>query len=75
MFHWPLENVVEIRFGAAARLTRESLQLSSSLEPRWLTVVYTLDSRWKILNVVAPDEAVCILLFMPLMNPTLIIDM
>ncbi|VDB86429.1 unnamed protein product [Peniophora sp. CBMAI 1063] len=54
----PLENVVELRFGSAARLTREALQLSSSLEPRWLTVVYTLDSRWKTLNAVAPDEQI-----------------
>ncbi|KZV60623.1 PLC-like phosphodiesterase [Peniophora sp. CONT] len=54
----PLENVVEIRYGSAARLTREALQLSSTIEPRWLTVVYTLDSRWKTLNIVAPDEQI-----------------
>ena len=71
----PLENVVEVRFGAAARLMRESFKVSPLLEPRWLTVVYALGSRWKLLHIVAPDEEVRFLLRMSLPRAGLSVEL
>ncbi|KAI0049935.1 PLC-like phosphodiesterase [Auriscalpium vulgare] len=49
----PLENIKELRSASDARHHREMLQLSSEVEGRWLTIVYTLEGHYKMWHVIA----------------------
>ncbi|KAF8491854.1 PLC-like phosphodiesterase [Russula emetica] len=51
----PIENIKELRTASDARYYRELFQLSQECENRWLTIIYTLDGRWKIWHVIAPS--------------------
>jgi hypothetical protein len=51
----PIENIKELRTASDARYYRELFQISQECENRWLTVIYTLDGRWKLWHVVAPS--------------------
>ncbi|KAI9509539.1 PLC-like phosphodiesterase [Russula earlei] len=50
-----IENIKELRTASNARYYRELFQISHECENRWLTIIYTLDGRWKILHVIAPS--------------------
>ncbi|KIO30109.1 hypothetical protein M407DRAFT_69612 [Tulasnella calospora MUT 4182] len=50
-----IENIREMRAGADARNYREQLKISEEEEPRWITIVYTCDGKFKTLHVVAPE--------------------
>jgi len=54
----PIENIQELRIASDARHYRELFQISQELENQWLTIIYTLDGRWKIWHVIAPSVAV-----------------
>ncbi|KAI0305117.1 1-phosphatidylinositol-4,5-bisphosphate phosphodiesterase 1 [Multifurca ochricompacta] len=51
----PIENIKELRTASDARYYRELFQISQECENRWLTIIYTLDGRWKIWHVIAPS--------------------
>jgi hypothetical protein len=57
-FTVPIENIRELRIASDARHYRELFQISQELENRWLTIIYTLDGRWKIWHVIAPSVVV-----------------
>jgi hypothetical protein len=50
----PIENIKELRTGSDARYYRELFHISQECENRWLTIIYTLDGRYKIWHVIAP---------------------
>jgi phosphatidylinositol phospholipase C delta len=54
VFIVPIENIKELRTASDARHYRELFQISKESETRWLTIIYTLDDRWKICHVIAP---------------------
>jgi phosphatidylinositol phospholipase C delta len=54
----PIENIRELRTGADARFNRQQFQISQEYEPRWITIIYTLDGRWKTLHAIAPSTDV-----------------
>lgn len=49
----PIECIKEIRSSADARYYREQFQLSQDHEPRWLTIIYVLDGKYKTMHLVA----------------------
>jgi phosphatidylinositol phospholipase C delta len=51
----PIENIKELRTASDARYYRELFQISQECENRWLTIIYTLDGRWKQWHVIAPS--------------------
>ncbi|GJJ14667.1 hypothetical protein Clacol_008933 [Clathrus columnatus] len=51
----PIEAIKEIRAGEATRSHRVQLRIAADAEPRWLTLVYLADGKYKTLNVVAPS--------------------
>ena len=51
----PIENIKELRTASDARYYRELFQISQECENRWLTIIYTLDVRWKQWHVIAPS--------------------
>ncbi|KAG8999389.1 Phospholipase C [Tulasnella sp. JGI-2019a] len=48
-----IENIREMRTGANARNYRESFKVAVDAEPRWLTIIYVCDGKYKTLHVVA----------------------
>ncbi|KZT43280.1 PLC-like phosphodiesterase [Sistotremastrum suecicum HHB10207 ss-3] len=48
-----IENIKEIRAGPDARNYREQFKIGSDAEVRWLTLVYTVEGKYKTLHVVA----------------------
>ncbi|KZS96863.1 PLC-like phosphodiesterase [Sistotremastrum niveocremeum HHB9708] len=48
-----VENIKEIRAGPDARNYREQFKIGSDAEGRWLTLVYTVEGKYKTLHVVA----------------------
>ena len=54
----PIESIKEIRTGSDARYYREQFQLASSYEDRWFTLVYTLDSEYKTLHLIAATREI-----------------
>ncbi len=57
----PIENIKELRTASDARYYRELFQISQECENRWLTIIYTLDGRYKIWHVIAPSLDVFIM--------------
>ncbi|KAF8273638.1 PLC-like phosphodiesterase [Lactarius quietus] len=51
----PIENIKELRTASDARYYRELFHISQECENRWLTIIYTLDGRYKIWHVIAPS--------------------
>ncbi|KAH9030092.1 PLC-like phosphodiesterase [Lactarius hengduanensis] len=51
----PIENIKELRTASDARYYRELFQIPQECENRWLTIIYTLDGRYKIWHVIAPS--------------------
>lgn len=50
----PIECIKEIRSGVDTRYYREQFQLSFEYEPRWMTIIYIIDGKYKTLHVIAP---------------------
>lgn len=48
-----IENIREIRTGANARNYREYFKIASDAEPRWMTIIYICDGKYKTLHTVA----------------------
>ncbi|KAG8903572.1 Phospholipase C [Tulasnella sp. 403] len=48
-----IENIREMRTGANARNYREMMKMSIEYEPRWMTIIYLCDGKYKTLHVVA----------------------
>ncbi|KAG8926409.1 Phospholipase C [Tulasnella sp. 418] len=53
-----IENIREMRAGADARNYREQFKIAADSEPRWLTIVYISDGKYKTLHVVALEQDV-----------------
>ncbi len=51
----PIENIKELRTASDARYYIELFKISRECENRWLTIIYTVDGRWKIWHVIAPS--------------------
>jgi phosphatidylinositol phospholipase C delta len=51
----PIENIKELRTASDGRYYRELFHISQECENRWLTIIYTLDGRWKLWHVIAPS--------------------
>lgn len=47
-----------MRTASDGQYYRELFQISKECENRWLTIIYTLDGRWKIWHVIAPSVGV-----------------
>ncbi|KAG8888563.1 Phospholipase C [Tulasnella sp. 332] len=48
-----IENIREMRTGANARNYRELFKIAEDAEPRWMTIIYLCDGKYKTLHVVA----------------------
>ena len=49
----PIEHIKEIRTGPEITYYREQFRLAADYEPRWITLVYVRDGKYKILHMVA----------------------
>jgi hypothetical protein len=50
------ENIRELRFGSSARHYRELFKISAASEPRWITIVFTTQGKYKLLHLVALSD-------------------
>ncbi|CAG8442543.1 1671_t:CDS:10 [Ambispora leptoticha] len=50
-----IENIKELRVGEAARYYREHFNLSSEVEPKWVTIIYVDSGKYKTLHLIAPS--------------------
>lgn len=46
-----------MRSGPDGRYYREQFRLGTTIEDRWLTIIYVLEGTYKTLHLVAPDKA------------------
>ncbi|KAF8336862.1 uncharacterized protein EI90DRAFT_3043894 [Cantharellus anzutake] len=54
----PIEHIKEIRTGPETSYHREQLRLSADYEPRWISLVYARDGKYKILHMVSLSDDV-----------------
>jgi phosphatidylinositol phospholipase C, delta len=50
------ENILDLRFGSSARHYRELFKISAASESRWITIVFTTQSKYKLLHLVALSD-------------------
>jgi phosphatidylinositol phospholipase C delta len=50
------EKIRELRFNSSARYYRELFKISAASEPRWITIIFTTQGKYKLLHLVALSD-------------------
>ncbi|KIK61621.1 hypothetical protein GYMLUDRAFT_42638 [Collybiopsis luxurians FD-317 M1] len=54
----PIESIKELRFDGDTSYYRSLYKLPADVQTRWITIIYILDGKYKIMHIIAPSDVV-----------------